>query len=607
MPSLAQLEDAVAELRREMPDAEVTVVVDATFAHRIGADELSRFEEAALRGEYVYPPAGAIGRGDAFLLRIAERVGALVLSNDSFQEFHGEHEWLFERGRLLGATPVPGIGWIFVPRTPVRGPKSRVAVRDAHRAKERVEKAIVEATKEAVEPDGARGARRSRRTRTHAATSSPQAINDPITFIGFIADHPLGGHIEADVESFSSHGAVVRFGEVHCYVPLSNLGSPPPKSAREVLRKGDTCTFVVTALDPYRRGVELALPDVAVVSGHPTEETVAAEVRMARRRKLPDLGPPPMPTAHTPPPGRRALPPQPGPVEPADEGVPAAPEPLPATQGMPPAGAVPASAPPALGASRRRATKAPAAVPGRSRAARAAASVPDPSPPPIATPEPARSASPGPRRAVRPTKALKAPSAPTKRAAAPTLAQSPGELPRPGVAKATKATTTSADKVSASRAPATKAAATKAAATKATATKATATKAAATKATATKAAATKATATKAGATKTPATKAPTKVGAQKAAGTKVGGARVAATGSMPTGDASGRTAADVPTAPAKANKATKATRATKAAPTKATPAKEAAKATKAATKALPGERAGSAPEGRSGPRKRSRG
>src|SRR5215469_4043369 len=83
-PSLAQLEDAVAEVKREYPEAEVTVIVDATFAHRIDPSELARFEAAVLQGEYVHPPAGAIGRGDAFLLRIAEKVDGTVLSNDSF-------------------------------------------------------------------------------------------------------------------------------------------------------------------------------------------------------------------------------------------------------------------------------------------------------------------------------------------------------------------------------------------------------------------------------------------------------------------------------------------------------------------------------------------
>ncbi len=283
-PSLVQLEEAVAELRKELPDAVVTVVVDATFAHRVDPSELERFEQAALRGEYVYPPAGAIGRGDAFLLRIAERVDGIVLSNDSFQEFHGEHEWLFERGRLLGATPVPGVGWIFVPRSPVRGPRSRVAVRDASRAKVRVVKAIAQATREAVRAPAAQTVEPSRapHARSRVAGPSPQAVNDPMTFISFIADHPLGDEIAGVVESFTSHGAVVRFGEVRCYVPLSGLGDPAPRAAREVLHRGEERTFVVTALDPFRRGVELALPGIAVVSGRPSEETVAAEVRMAR-------------------------------------------------------------------------------------------------------------------------------------------------------------------------------------------------------------------------------------------------------------------------------------------------------------------------------------
>src|SRR5687768_10071956 len=135
MPSLNQLVEAVAEYQKEFPDDEIIVVVDATFGHRIDESERAAFDEAVAHNEIVSPPAGAIGRGDAFLLRIAERVGATVLSNDSFQEFHGEHEWLFEKGRLIGGKPVPGIGWIFTPRTPVRGPKSREAVKVAKRAK----------------------------------------------------------------------------------------------------------------------------------------------------------------------------------------------------------------------------------------------------------------------------------------------------------------------------------------------------------------------------------------------------------------------------------------------------------------------------------------
>ncbi len=124
-PSLAQLDEAVRAYLAEDPAADVVVVVDASFSHRIDAAERPQLETAELHGEVVAPPAGAIGRGDAFVLRIAERTGATVLSNDSFQEFHDEHPWLFDEGRLVGGKPVPGVGWIFTPRRPVRGPKSK--------------------------------------------------------------------------------------------------------------------------------------------------------------------------------------------------------------------------------------------------------------------------------------------------------------------------------------------------------------------------------------------------------------------------------------------------------------------------------------------------
>ena len=144
LPSLQQLIEGVVDFRTENPDAEVVVVVDATFGHRIDASEVPLFEDAIVHQEIVSPPAGAIGRGDAFVLRIAEKVGATVLSNDSFQEFHAEHEWLFEPGRLIGGKPVPGIGWIFTPRTPVRGPRSREATQEAKR-KQRKSEATAEA------------------------------------------------------------------------------------------------------------------------------------------------------------------------------------------------------------------------------------------------------------------------------------------------------------------------------------------------------------------------------------------------------------------------------------------------------------------------------
>src|SRR5947207_9644010 len=138
VPSLAQLKEAVAAFKEEHPDDNVTVVVDASFGYRIDEPERPEFEAAEAEGEYVSPPAGAIGRGDGFLLQIADRTNAVVLSNDSFQEFHGEYDWLFTKGRLIGGKPVPGVGWFFTPRTPVRGPKSREAVKEAKRQKARI-------------------------------------------------------------------------------------------------------------------------------------------------------------------------------------------------------------------------------------------------------------------------------------------------------------------------------------------------------------------------------------------------------------------------------------------------------------------------------------
>lgn len=123
-PSLAQLDEAVRAFTEEHPNAEIIVVADASFEHRVAPNERAHFKAAELAGEIVTPPAGAIGRGDAFILKIADRIKGVVLSNDSFQEFHDEYPWLFDEGRLIGGKPVKGVGWVFTPRLPVRNTKT---------------------------------------------------------------------------------------------------------------------------------------------------------------------------------------------------------------------------------------------------------------------------------------------------------------------------------------------------------------------------------------------------------------------------------------------------------------------------------------------------
>jgi len=427
VPSLAQLDDAVRQFQGEFPGTEVIVVVDATFGHRIDPSERKGFDEAVAHAELVSPPAGAVGRGDAFLLRVAERVGAQVLSNDSFQEFHAEHPWLFDEGRLIGGKPVPGVGWIFTPRSPVRGVRSRAALgagsaktvasksagkvprttkaskpdeavkpdkaakaetahktakaqkaatadkaqktekagkaakadktvkadkaakaakaektvkadktakaakagtitdltdapaqarraskarkspgaqresktgspiaeavaavpdddhawRDAdqavpdtgstsrgRRSRGRratapdVRAAIDVATVEAVDPNAEPGAKTPEPS-PRRRTGPPPAVNDPLTFLTFVSEHPIASAVEGTVSSFVSHGAMVDVGGMQCYVPLAGLGDPAPRRAREVIERGDRRPFVLVALDPARRGAELALPEVA--------------------------------------------------------------------------------------------------------------------------------------------------------------------------------------------------------------------------------------------------------------------------------------------------------------------------------------------------------
>jgi Zc3h12a-like Ribonuclease NYN domain len=430
LPSLAQLDEAVRAYAEEDPGSRITVVVDASFEHRIDEAEREMLREAMLNGEVVSPPAGAIGRGDAFVLRIAERTGAVVLSNDSFQEFHGQHPWLFADGRLIGGKPVPGVGWIFTPRLPIRGPKSRAATAETRAARDpesapakaaelaraakkaakrstkkaapvvemtwpitpsappparrrgrrpapvddpELSSAISEAVAEAIDPptevkvakapakkkkaaakkDAAKkdappkkaAAKKAAASKTEGpkkaaakkgtakkvaaakkaaekeapakksapemkpapakrstakksaepvtpdqsgsrrrSATPPPAVNEPLSFITFVATYPVGTTIEGEVVSFTSHGAMVDValpdgGSLHCYIPLSAMGDPPPTKARQMLTKGEVRPFVLSSLDPPRRVAELSLPEPPVKKRRGTAKKAAGAAR----------------------------------------------------------------------------------------------------------------------------------------------------------------------------------------------------------------------------------------------------------------------------------------------------------------------------------------
>jgi len=285
-PSLRQLDDAVTSFMEEHQVDTITVVVDATFPNRIDQSERAEYEAALLAGELVTPPAGAIGRGDAFILQVAEKVDATVLSNDSFQELHVTRPWIFDEGRLIGGKPVPGVGWVFSLRTPVRGPVSRRTTREARtkdRPRVQPERELVEAT-DAKSPRrrGAKStnanSRDEQRTTTRdnnannnannnavrgdrrsASRKPAEPLNEPLHFLEFVASHPIGSTLEGTVESFSSHGVYLRVGNARCYSPLKLLGDPAPRAARDILKLGDVHTFAVFSIDTPRRGIDLAL------------------------------------------------------------------------------------------------------------------------------------------------------------------------------------------------------------------------------------------------------------------------------------------------------------------------------------------------------------
>jgi hypothetical protein len=323
LPSLTQLDEAVTAFAEENPGAEIIVVADATFEHRVTTGERSRFTDASLAGEIVTPPAGAVGRGDAFILKIADRIDGVVLSNDSFQEFQDEYPWLFDVGRLIGGKPVRGVGWVFTARvpvrnakvtrgvkklavtlpsgakptigttlTPVKAKKATVAKKPASKPEKVVEKAEkpvkapAKATKKALKAPET--SKKSSAKKLAKAAAKPikkvtkredplivapavalkrgrQPVNPEADFALFRSTYRIGARVQGEVTAFTSHGAVIKVElkggkHVECYAPTTSLGTPAPARARDVLKRGDQRTFRLVTVDPDRRIAELALP-----------------------------------------------------------------------------------------------------------------------------------------------------------------------------------------------------------------------------------------------------------------------------------------------------------------------------------------------------------
>jgi len=286
-PSLKQLNEAVLAFMDEHPTSKITVVVDASFGHRIDKREVAEFDDAVNNNELVTPPAGAIGRGDAFVLAIADKVKASIISNDSYQEFHGEYAWLFDEGRLMGGKPVPHVGWVFVDRSPVRGPTSKKATRGVQAQKRTSDETrpAKKASREAsapmptpkTPPPGARMAPRAPE-KVVAEKRDTSSVNEVLPYLAFVEKQPVGSKVKGVVDSYSAHGAYVKVGDIKGYVPLRLLGNPAPRSAREAIQIGDTLALVVAGYTPARRSVELGVPEAVKIAVKETKVKASAKV-----------------------------------------------------------------------------------------------------------------------------------------------------------------------------------------------------------------------------------------------------------------------------------------------------------------------------------------
>lgn len=123
-PDVARLEQCRIDLTIKFPDSSIVLIADASLPRLVEQDSIESdkqlMKEMLSDNRLTVVPPGTPGKADNFILGVAKSKSGIVVSNDSYREFHDEHEWLFDEGRLLGHTFVPAVGWQFSKRFPVR-------------------------------------------------------------------------------------------------------------------------------------------------------------------------------------------------------------------------------------------------------------------------------------------------------------------------------------------------------------------------------------------------------------------------------------------------------------------------------------------------------
>jgi hypothetical protein len=233
------------------------------------------------------------------VLTIAEKIGASILSNDSYQEFHQQYPWLFDTGRLIGGKPVPNVGWVFIERLPVR-PSATKSVKKASREANRpmpIPKAPPPAAKlPAPKPQAPAPKPQATKTPAPKLSAKPKAatINELTPFLEFVEKYPVGSKVKGVVDQYSAHGVYVKIGDVRGYLPLRLMATTAPRSAREHVKIGQQVNLSVDSFVASRRSIDVAIVGTVTPMKTPLKKAVApsnAPTKAKKKKKRPQQQP----------------------------------------------------------------------------------------------------------------------------------------------------------------------------------------------------------------------------------------------------------------------------------------------------------------------------
>jgi hypothetical protein len=105
--------DAVAS---KWPTARIFIVVDAALRHQLSPREAEELADLCRDGAILTTPAFTVGKGDAVIMAVAAKLGAPIISNDSFREHVTNWPFLAEAGRVFGVVAIDGEGVFLVER-----------------------------------------------------------------------------------------------------------------------------------------------------------------------------------------------------------------------------------------------------------------------------------------------------------------------------------------------------------------------------------------------------------------------------------------------------------------------------------------------------------